>query len=62
MFQNLKNFIQESRQELKKVNWPSKEETARYTMFVIGFSLVLASFLGLLDFGFLKGLQNLILK
>lgn len=62
MIQKLKNFIQESRQELKKVNWPSKEDTVRYTMFVIGFSLVFAGFLGLLDFGFLKGLQNFILR
>lgn len=42
-------FIQESRQELKKVNWPSKNETVRYTTFVIIVSIAIALFLGLGD-------------
>jgi len=53
MFQRLKNFLQEAKQEFKRINWPSRQETIRYTLFVIGFSLVVAVFLGLLDFIFL---------
>jgi preprotein translocase subunit SecE len=61
MTDKLKLFLQESRQELKKVNWPSKTETARYTAFVIGFSLGVALFLGLLDFVFIRILERIIL-
>lgn len=50
-------FLQESRQELRRVNWPTKDETKRYTLFVIGFSIVFAVFLGLLDFAFLRLLE-----
>ncbi len=53
MYNKLKNFLQESKQEFKRINWPSRQETIRYTLFVINFSLVLAIFLGLLDFIFL---------
>ncbi len=62
MIQKAKTFLQESRQELKRVNWPTKEETIRYTLFVIGFSLAVSIFLGIFDFGFLKALQNFVTK
>lgn len=60
MIQKLKIFLQESRQELKKVNWPTKKETVKYTLFVIGLSLIIAAFLGLLDFIFARILSNII--
>ena len=50
-------FLQESKQELKRVNWPTKDETKRYTLFVILFSLAFALFLGILDYGFLRTLE-----
>jgi preprotein translocase subunit SecE len=62
MINKLKTFLQESYQELKRVNWPTKQETIRYTIFVIGVSLVMAVFLGLLDFAFLQALERFILK
>lgn len=62
MIQKTKDFFRESKQELKRVNWPSREDTVRYTVFVIAFSVVFAGYLGLLDFGFLKGLQAFILN
>ncbi|PIR07525.1 preprotein translocase subunit SecE [Candidatus Jorgensenbacteria bacterium CG_4_10_14_0_8_um_filter_39_13] len=58
--QKLKIFLQESRQELKRVNWPTKKETVKYTLFVIGLSLIVAAFLGLLDFIFARILSNII--
>lgn len=61
MMQSVKTFLQESRQELKRVNWPTKQETTRYTLFVIFFSLGVAVFLGLLDFIFLHALQRFVL-
>lgn len=62
MIEKLKIFFKESRQELKRVNWPTKQQTARYTMFVIWLSLGVAVFLGILDFGFLQILQKVILQ
>ncbi len=49
------NFLREVKIEIKKVSWPSKKETVRYTFIVIGISLVVAAYLGTLDlfFGFL---------
>lgn len=56
----VRDFFRESRQELKRVNWPTREETIRYTLFVIGFSLVLSLFLGVLDFAFVQMLEKII--
>jgi len=52
MFSRIKNFFQESRQELKRVNWPTPRETARLTGIVIGLAVGVAVFLGALDFLF----------
>ena len=54
MIQKIKLYLEESRQEFKKVNWPTVQETKRYTLFVIWLSLGVAVFLGLLDFIFLE--------
>ncbi len=55
------NFLKEVKVEIKKVNWPTKKETIRYTLIVIGASVVVAIYLGGLDvfFGYL--LQRFVL-
>jgi len=45
-------FLKEVRLEIKKVNWPTRKETFRYTVIVVGVSLGAAIFLGTLDFIF----------
>ena len=45
-------FLKETKTELKKVWWPTREQTFQYTIIVIGASLVVAAFLGGLDFVF----------
>ena len=47
-------FIKEARAELTKVVWPSRAETIRITMAVVGMSLGVAIFLGAVDFGLTK--------
>jgi len=37
---------------MKKVNWPTKKETIRYTLIVIAISIAVAIYLGGLDFIF----------
>lgn len=50
IFNKIITFLKEVRLEIKKVNWPTKEETLRYTLIVIGVSVTVAIFLGGLDF------------
>jgi preprotein translocase SecE subunit len=59
--ESLKLFIQESRQEFKRVNWPSRNETARLTVIVIGMALGIAAFLGATDFALIYVLNKFIL-
>lgn len=49
------NYIKASILEMKKVTWPSKKETYNYTLLVIFISLVVAVFLGILDYLFNLG-------
>lgn len=55
-------FIKEARIELRKVNWPTRVQTIRYTSLVIGVSIGVAVFLGVLDFGFEYILRTFIIK
>ncbi|MBI2640445.1 MAG: preprotein translocase subunit SecE [Candidatus Sungbacteria bacterium] len=61
MLDRITTFLKESRIELKKVTWPTREETIRYTMTVIVLSVAVALFLGGLDFIFQFILNNFIL-
>jgi len=54
-------FLKEVRLEMKKVNWPTKEETIKYTLIVIGISVVVAIFLGGFDILFTTLLENFVL-
>ena len=49
-FGQIAQFIRESRTELKKVVWPTREETIRHTLAVIVMSGALALFLGGVDY------------
>lgn len=54
-------FLKEVKVELKKVNWPTKQETTKYALIVIGVSFTVAIFLGGLDFLFTWLLNKFIL-
>ncbi|MCR4280403.1 MAG: preprotein translocase subunit SecE [Candidatus Komeilibacteria bacterium] len=43
-------YLKDSRTELKKVVWPTKKETIKHTLIVIGVSLFVAVFLGVVDY------------
>lgn len=61
MFARLINHLREVKIELKKVNWPTKKETLRLTLIVVGVSLATALFLGALDFIFARVLNTFVL-
>jgi len=54
-------FLKEVRAEMKKVNWPTREETLQYTILVLIVTSAVAAFLGTIDFLFSTLLQRLIL-
>lgn len=56
----LANYLKASISEMKKVTWPSKKETYRYTVLVIAISLATAVFLGALDYIFNFGFAFII--
>jgi preprotein translocase subunit SecE len=55
-------YINSAKEELKKVSWPTRKQTVKYTIIVILFSLGVALFLGLLDAIFSFGMARLIIK
>ncbi|MDP3784976.1 MAG: preprotein translocase subunit SecE [bacterium] len=61
IFERFKNYLKETRQELRHVNWPTRRETIRFTLLVLGISAVIAAFLGLLDILFRYLLDKLVL-
>ena len=46
------SFLKEVKLEIKKINWPTKKETIKYTLIVLGVCIVVATFLGGLDYLF----------
>ena len=55
-------FFRETKGELKKVSWPTKEQTIQYTLVVIGVSAAVTVFLGGLDYIFAQTLNTFIFK
>ena len=62
LFAKIANFFKEVRLEVKKVNWPTRQETLKYTLIVIVSSLLLAFFLGGLDLLFQLMIDEFIIK
>ena len=55
-----KQFLAEARIELKKVTWPTRKELLSTTAVVILLVLLVAFFLGIVDFGLVKVIRNVI--
>lgn len=51
------NYLIESKNELLKVVWPDKKTTLNMTITVIIISVIVALFLGVVDYVLLKGLS-----
>jgi len=56
------SFLKEVRLEMKKVNWPSRQETTKYTLIIIGVCVVVAIYLGGLDLLFTSLLEKFIYR
>jgi preprotein translocase subunit SecE len=53
-------FLKEVRAELRKVNWPTREELVGYTIVVLVAVVVLTSFVFGLDIGFSRSILHII--
>ena len=47
-------YLKETRAELKKVNWPSRQEATNLTLIIISVTTFMALLLGLIDYIFAK--------
>lgn len=59
MVQQISNYFRGAAEELKKVTWPSRDETVNKTILVIVISLAVAVYLGLIDYLLTIGLEKL---
>ena len=62
MLKRVVNYFKESKAELKKVSWPTRKETINHTSLVIGISLGVAIFFGLLDYVLTIGVEKIITR
>ena len=54
------NYVQESVLELKRVTWPTGKQAFKLTLIVIGFCLVAALVIGLVDWALNAGYTQLL--
>jgi preprotein translocase subunit SecE len=60
MWHRLRIYFQDLKREFQRINWPNRSETVKMSLVVITLSLVVAAYLGLLDFLFSTLLKRLV--
>lgn len=60
--QKVFTFLSEAKVELSRVNWPTQKQIIRYTLLVIAVSLLMALFLGGLDYFFSYLVETFLLQ
>jgi len=60
--EKIKGYIKEVIAEAKNVTWPTRQQTIYFTITVLAISVIVAYFLGFLDFSFGEGLKFLLTK
>jgi len=45
-------YLKETRAELRKVSWPSRQEALNLTLIVVAFTVLMAALLGIIDYIF----------
>jgi preprotein translocase subunit SecE len=59
VLQRIRRFLDESWSELKKVTWPTRQQTLNLTFLVFLVSFVVGVFISAIDFVFTQGLTFL---
>lgn len=52
LIDRLTEYLKDTRGELRKTSWPTREQATRLTLIVLAVTVVMAAFLGALDFVF----------
>ena len=60
--QKINLFFKEVWVEMKRVSWLSRKDVLRYTLIVLGVTIVVAAFLGGLDYIFTSIIKMFVLK
>ncbi len=58
----INSFLSGAMSEFKQITWPSRKKTIQLVIIVIIFSVAMALFLGVADYGFSTLMQRFILK
>jgi preprotein translocase subunit SecE len=56
----IKQYINETKAEMKHVTWPTSRQTMAYSILVVVVSVVIAAYLGALDSLFTAGIKSVI--
>jgi len=59
MLNKLTTYISETREEMKRVSWPTSREAIAATVLVVVISAAIAAYLGFFDWLFSLGLQHI---
>ncbi len=57
---HLLNYVRESKEELEKVSWPTRQTTLRYSLLVVGGTVIMGAFFAGLDAALKLGLEQLV--
>ena len=60
--QKINLFFKEVWVEMRRVSWLSQKDVLRYTLIVLGVTIVVAAFLGGLDYLFTTIIKNFVLR
>jgi len=60
MINKIKSFLQSSKQELKRVEWPTTKEVKRYTQVVVLASIAISVYIFVLDSLMTEGIKVLV--
>ncbi len=58
MFRDAIRFVQEAREELRKVTWPNRDEVTSFTMIVVVTVFIVSMFLWMIDTGLMILIQT----
>ncbi|PIR05178.1 MAG: preprotein translocase subunit SecE [Candidatus Liptonbacteria bacterium CG11_big_fil_rev_8_21_14_0_20_35_14] len=61
MISKIQSFLGEAFFELRRVNWPTRQQTVRLTIVVIIMSLLVAIVLGIFDFVFTNIIDSFVI-
>lgn len=56
------SYFSEVLNELKKVSWPKRQDVIQLLLLVIAITIIVAIFIGIVDFGLTKLLESFVTK